>query len=1208
MASGFVPFYRKDGVAASYGFGGGGKLTKPFRDAMGLDELAKKSKHNVNSATEWAHMMRNKRRANGVMGKIADNMTGTHGELYGAYVRSLLIRSQNALDGEELSGVTYDAYRALKGGGREADRVGKDIHKSTEDAFSRISRMLLPSGEDAPADTLKAKFDDFVFDAQGTKAVANGDPAVRDAMDEETQRAFDAAVMWHNYFSKLREDLNEAGLSVDEISDYIARIATEEEALRIKRMKPVKASQGATAAPGGQDPQKMRKQYIEALFGDDGTVDFRHLTPREINAKAGREVFESDPMVILARYGDAGRRLAQQKRFANFIAESGITVQGDSVYKQLLNRRAVQETGEAFEGSLRTLGDADARYGDQLDDIDVDRLSRQESARMHSELADELGMDASEFEAAAREAEKVRRAEKLPTARAEHTGDVDQLIANERYFINQTKQLMGFGLMDDVPYARAKQAISDATARIKLLRETPFGKEVVEKQSQARTAKIAAEGAQGEADAAENALVGLDQEIGDFVLDRDNIRKALVAALEVEDPAKQYQHIDDLMVTLQTFYQRNLDNVSDKASAARVRAERSGTKADEKVADELDEARQAYRKAMRETQTKLGDAKTGKEQVGKLTEFYRSPDETLQPRLVGMGETINTRAKQAPANMPPELDERYAPEAISKAVRKYYEVGQGPSEGLQKFIDEVYKPYFQWFKAYATIGRGPGYHIRNSIGGAWNNWLMDVTAKDHMLSWTMQSSRRTAWSNALHEEALALSEQTGRSEKWALKHVTTSEVAERAEEALRKKLEPIRVEGSDLNLYEIHLLSRENEVGSQSRVMEGMHGLLNRQRQTDPSQAADPTIGKASKRFGESQDAPVNMWNKTRGGRLGEKPLNKVQKATNWSLDNWYMDFSKRFSAGTEDWLRDAAFIQGVKRYGVADGGRSAKMIAVAAQFDYADLSDVESDWLRGAILPFYVWTRNNVPLQFRALMKSPGKFHRLLMANDAARDALGDDEHEVIPEWIRERAGFATQFSVGGNPLTLGIESPAMDLNEMLPASLKPKDWLRPIMSAIGPQFKVPAELATGNDFFTGASLEGGVEAPAWYRELAERTPLPLDEGADGTQDMPRWMSKLYTDLFPPLGQVERLVPGVNSRYQERYLSNWLSQGAALPVSTLEPDQVAGEIRSRNEDLSSMVEWSGISDEDKEFARKLLGQGYPPEAVHKVMQNMGKL
>jgi hypothetical protein len=51
-------------------------------------------------------------------------------------------------------------------------------------------------------------------------------------------------------------------------------------------------------------------------------------------------------------------------------------------------------------------------------------------------------------------------------------------------------------------------------------------------------------------------------------------------------------------------------------------------------------------------------------------------------------------------------------------------------------------------------------------------------------------------------------------------------------------------------------------------------------------------------------------------------------------------------------------------------------MMVKASQFDYADLSDFEAQVLR-RIVPFYVWSRNNIPLQVRAIMLEPGKVDR---------------------------------------------------------------------------------------------------------------------------------------------------------------------------------------------------------------------------------------
>jgi len=77
--------------------------------------------------------------------------------------------------------------------------------------------------------------------------------------------------------------------------------------------------------------------------------------------------------------------------------------------------------------------------------------------------------------------------------------------------------------------------------------------------------------------------------------------------------------------------------------------------------------------------------------------------------------------------------------------------------------------------------------------------------------------------------------------------------------------------------------------------------------------------------------------------------------------------------------------------------------------FDYADLTDFERKWLKHWI-PFYTWTRKNLPLQIEAIIKNPQLMGHPVKLNNAVRDLLAGGQpidskaERLLPPFQRAR------------------------------------------------------------------------------------------------------------------------------------------------------------------------------------------------------------
>lgn len=214
------------------------------------------------------------------------------------------------------------------------------------------------------------------------------------------------------------------------------------------------------------------------------------------------------------------------------------------------------------------------------------------------------------------------------------------------------------------------------------------------------------------------------------------------------------------------------------------------------------------------------------------------------------------------------------------------------------------------------------------------------------------------------------------------------------------------------------------------------------------------------------------------------------------------------FKAGQtlEDNARIALFLDRVQK------GQSYDQAGKAVQkylFDYGDVSPFEKDVMK-RVMPFYTWSRKNIPLQLEAIALHPDKINKINLAKEniqAANNVQVPDPSEV-PSYV-----------VDGMPIYTGrSEDPAVvsavQLQNLLPfADLAPffrflntqtepstidRGKLAPEISSamanVSPLIKAPIEFLSNYDFFrrkTIKEFEGqkadmlGVEMPVHLAKL---------------------------------------------------------------------------------------------------------------------------
>jgi len=193
--------------------------------------------------------------------------------------------------------------------------------------------------------------------------------------------------------------------------------------------------------------------------------------------------------------------------------------------------------------------------------------------------------------------------------------------------------------------------------------------------------------------------------------------------------------------------------------------------------------------------------------------------------------------------------------------------------------------------------------------------------------------------------------------------------------------------------------------------------------------------------------------------------------------------------------------------------------------FDYAELSDKERK-LR-MFVPFYTWTRKNLPLQVINLAKNPKSIANQGRLMDFARElAMSDDVPNVnetkLPDYMQEGNSFPIPGfkSNEGKAIMGSLKSPMMDLSLL---STDGQKTFENLAGRITP-LKAPAEYFFNRNLETGreiTSRDGYSDANLLSRLLG----LGKTK-ADGTRIQPDGQ-KYLTDSIPvPFGSIARSMP----------------------------------------------------------------------------------
>jgi hypothetical protein len=136
--------------------------------------------------------------------------------------------------------------------------------------------------------------------------------------------------------------------------------------------------------------------------------------------------------------------------------------------------------------------------------------------------------------------------------------------------------------------------------------------------------------------------------------------------------------------------------------------------------------------------------------------------------------------------------------------------------------------------------------------------------------------------------------------------------------------------------------------------------------------------------------------------------------------------------------------------------------------FDYTDLTDIERQVFK-RIMPFYTFTRKNLPLQLEELLNKPRVAAYLDTWNDNMEQSYGVDSANM-PNWMQSQMALAMPFLNAGDGRTAyaNISLPMADVTSLG----SPKEAMNKALGMITPIAKAPLELSMNRTMLSGAPI----------------------------------------------------------------------------------------------------------------------------------------
>jgi len=426
----------------------------------------------------------------------------------------------------------------------------------------------------------------------------------------------------------------------------------------------------------------------------------------------------------------------------------------------------------------------------------------------------------------------------------------------------------------------------------------------------------------------------------------------------------------------------------------------------------------------------------------------------------------------------------------------------------------------------------PGFHGRNFLSGAFMNHLAGI-------DWRSYRRFMRAYWKFQEEEATAAG---------------LPKRAARMRKAMRGRfIQPENVDAADVEI--VRELARTGSLGSGG------------------GQVATEFVESSGRGILASRLAPnANI-------RIGGKEVNVVDAMNPMNTRNAPLRLSKNFGMATETFLRGSLGFDTL-----AKGGNASEAFdnIMKFHFDYEDLSDFERNVVK-RVVPFYTWTRKNLPLMMEQFARRPEVFNRWMSLKKEIELMSKDDEGGIVPRWMERQGAIRLPFKYDGENMMilpdlpfkapLELIDPAMAFDKDLGFMERAEIALGSIGTQITPLIKAPYEWKAKQNLWKGYNYDGRAErVPGAYTMIPGMMNLLSIAGIAKKNERGHWTMPDHAlhsmaQLLPTFTDHRRLFPD-EEKYQQRALSNWISWFSGIGLRTNTKWEQHMEMLSRSYDM----------------------------------------
>lgn len=587
----------------------------------------------------------------------------------------------------------------------------------------------------------------------------------------------------------------------------------------------------------------------------------------------------------------------------------------------------------------------------------------------------------------------------------------------------------------------------------------------------------------------------------------------------------------------------------------------------------------------------------------------------LNPRLEDLNWLSAKTIPEMKSMVNRHMEEAYAPGAVAVSMRRLFATYENPKSVGGVFWKSAYLPFYALQKVGMTLFRGTGFVIRNVNGGMWNGHLDGVGRADWRNSARLIIMFRKSQSTVRRQAGRELFNLNPASAQDEI----LEEFRRRAKATFTGR-ETFMADTDDytaaMEIYKMFVNNGMSRGGTMNRVSSELLDNFNKMRggrtTTVPTVDSRGKIVQSSVQTGGEQLEILNPRDRGYYARI-----------MSWlAFDNpWIRHVMGPITEYSEDYLRLAAFIKGVREIGLEPPetgirGYAASTWVKSTQFDYSDLSPFERQ-IGKAVLPFYTWTRYNVPLQIRAIVHEPGKIAQALRIRDSLAYTFGDENVEATPSFLTEKLGFEIPQEsfdflpenirpAGNVGLGIMIGEPIGDIARWLrtptPGGTVNPFNMREISQNLNPMFRALTATTSYLEGDPSMSITDQEPLPGFIDRLPASLP-GINYDIDNEQKTTnRYALEFIRSMFPQLGVVERLIPGAGTeRTDGRWFTSILSATLGLSVNTIDGWVRAGEQERLTKAVKAQIEaiyGSESATYRMQIIRELTSAGAPVEFI----------